>query len=230
MSSSAIALCDDQPRAGIAAFAGVEIAAEHRRIDERLRDRHRERRSAGSCRRARAPLSSRFAAALAIVSLPTPVEPVKDTMSTAGGWSAARRHRRPVPTTMLTTPAGRPASISISPSSNVEPEVSSRRLDHRGAAGGEREGQFLADDQEREIPRRDDRDDADRLAQHHAEHGVAQRVVAFAVQVAGERCGIAPDVGGAGDLALCLGDRLAGLQRVEPGELVRARLDQVGGA
>ncbi len=103
------------------------------------------------------------------------------------------------------------------------------RLDHRRAAGGERERQLLADDEEREIPRRDDRDDADRLAQHDAEHGVAEIGVAFAVQRAGERRGIAPDVDRAADLAARLGDRLAGFQRVEAGDFVQPRLDQVGG-
>ena len=45
------------------------------------------------------------------------------------------------------------------------------RLDDARAAGGERERQLLRDDQQREIPRRDDRDDADRLAQDDSRGG-----------------------------------------------------------
>ena len=48
------------------------------------------------------------------------------------------------------------------------------------------------------------------------------------MQRAGERGGIAPDVDGAADLAARLGDRLAGFQRVEPGDVFQPRLDQVG--
>ena len=113
--------------------------------------------------------------------------------------------------------------IRISPSTKRRARGHLGRLDHRGAAGGERERQFLADDEEGEIPRRDDRDDADRFAQHDAQRAVAEIVVALAVQVAGERGGIAPDIDGAADFAARLGDRLAGLDRVEIGKFFQPR-------
>ena len=122
-------------------------------------------------------------------------------MSTAGGWSSARRHPAPVPTTMLTTPAGTPASIRISPSSSVEPEVSSRGLTTAVQPAASAKGSFWL------------------TIRNGKFHGVMIEttpigsrsttpsmaspsvVVAFAVQVAGKRGGIAPDVDGAGDLA-----------------------------
>ncbi len=67
-------------------------------------------------------------AAFVIVSLPTPVEPVKEIMSTAGCVVIGAPTSGPVPTRMLTTPAGTPASIRISPRTTVEPEVSSDGL------------------------------------------------------------------------------------------------------
>ena len=102
------------------------------------------------------------------------------------------------------------------------------RLDDAGAARRERERQLLRDDQQREIPWRDDRDDADRLAQHEAEPVRAQRGVALAVQRARQRGGIAPDVGGALDLADRLRDRLARFQAVEMGEEIAVAVDRVG--
>jgi hypothetical protein len=67
-------------------------------------------------------------AALAIVRRPTPVEPVKETMSTSGCVVIGAPTSGPVPVRMLTTPVGTPASMRISPSTSVEPEVSSEGL------------------------------------------------------------------------------------------------------
>ncbi len=47
---------------------------------------------------------------------PTPVEPVKLTMSTCGEATSASAASDPSPTTTLTTPGGKPASVNSSPS------------------------------------------------------------------------------------------------------------------
>ena len=102
------------------------------------------------------------------------------------------------------------------------------RLDDAGAAGGERERKLLRHDQQRKVPRRDDRDDADRLAQDQAEPVGPELRVALAVQLARERRGVAPDVGRAFDFAARLGDRLAGSRayRAAPGSRGRGRSDR----
>ncbi|MNL52832.1 hypothetical protein D3C87_1760360 [compost metagenome] len=67
----------------------------------------------------------RVCAALTMVSLPTPVEPVNETISTDGCEVMIEPTSAPVPVTMLTTPLGTPASCRISPRTRVEPELSS---------------------------------------------------------------------------------------------------------
>ena len=83
------------------------------------------------------------------------------------------------------------------------------RLDHHGAAGGERRSRLARDHRVREIPRRDQRTDADRLLHHHdalvrpgRRNRVAVRALAFLGEPLDERRAI-------GDLAARLGERLA---------------------
>lgn len=52
--------------------------------------------------------------------------------------------------------------------------------------------------------------------------------MAVAVQGAGQRGGVAPEVGGAFDLGAGLGDGLAGLQRLGQGDAVAVAVDEVG--
>ena len=63
------------------------------------------------------------------------------------------------------------------------------RLHDAGAAGGQRERQLLRDDQEREVPRRDDGYDADRLPEHKAQPVGAEIGVALARKLARQRRG-----------------------------------------
>src|SRR4029453_11842485 len=64
----------------------------------------------------------------ATACLPTAVDPVKDSMSTSGCVTSTSPTTGPVPTRMLTTPAGTPAATRISPSITVVPEVTSAGL------------------------------------------------------------------------------------------------------
>ena len=57
--------------------------------------------------------------AAATIRLPTPVEPVKLTISTRGSEVMIAPTGSPYPSTILTTPAGTPASISSSPRMTV---------------------------------------------------------------------------------------------------------------
>ncbi|MNL24342.1 hypothetical protein D3C87_1457710 [compost metagenome] len=102
-----------------------------------------------------------------------------------------------------------------------------RGLDNRGAARRQRKRQFLTDDQEREIPRCDDRYDPDRFAQDNAERAVTECVVALAMQISGEGGGITPDIDGTGDFTAHLRNRLSGLDGVQIGKFFGSRGDEV---
>ena len=65
------------------------------------------------------------AAAVSITRRPTPLEPVKDTMSTSGCAISASPATGPVPVTTLTTPAGIPASEQASANIRAVSGVSS---------------------------------------------------------------------------------------------------------
>ena len=56
--------------------------------------------------------------------MPTAVDPVKDTMSTAGSVVRIFGPRGPPPTTTLSTPAGRPATSAAAPKTRDEIGVS----------------------------------------------------------------------------------------------------------
>ena len=101
-------------------------------------------------------------------------------------------------------------------------------FDHRAAADGEGERELLGDDEQREVPRRDDPDDADRLLHRDREIFAAQPVVGVAERVLGQRRRVVPDAGGAGDLVLGLGDRFARLEGLDQGEFVAFGLDPPG--
>ena len=104
------------------------------------------------------------------------------------------------------------------------------RLDDGRAADGQGERQLLADDQQREVPGRDHAHDPDRLAQDQPEHRWAQRVVRVAVRVAAQAGGVLPQVSGRLDLVERLADRLAGLERLDVGEVIGIGSDRLGHA
>src|SRR5690606_37132780 len=56
------------------------------------------------------------------------------------------------------------------------------RLRDNRAAGGENEGNPLSKDEEREIPRCDQADDADGFARHQSQHSIAEIVEGVAVE------------------------------------------------
>ena len=80
------------------------------------------------------------------------------------GRSAPRRSRCALPVTTLRTPGGMPARSASTASASAVSGVSLAGLHHHRAAGGERRADLARDHRGREIPRRDRRDDADRLA------------------------------------------------------------------
>src|SRR5690606_34534508 len=92
--------------------------------------------------------------------------------------------------------------------------------------GAQRPWHALADDDEREVPRRDDADNACRLAQDEAEPPFPDIVVGLAFQPAGLPGRIAPEVGAERNLAPRLPDRLAGLEAFDQRQFVLVGEDQ----
>ena len=131
----------------------------------RDRDRRRGRRSPATCRRARARRASDCRPPPVTMSLPTSVEPVKATLSTSGCLASAAPAVSPKPVTMLTTPSGMPASAISSPKRRRRERRLLGGLEHDRAARGERRRELPGRHHQREVPRDDLADDADRFAQ-----------------------------------------------------------------
>ncbi len=102
------------------------------------------------------------------------------------------------------------------------------RLDDGAATDGEREGQLLADDQQRIVPGRDEPHHAEGLAQQQAKLAAAQLVIGVAIGVPSQRGRIVPVGGCAPDLALGIGEGLADLEAFDPAEGLDLGLDPAG--
>ena len=100
---------------------------------------------------------------------PTLVEPVNDTTRTAGSVVIGVPTSGPSPVTMLTTPFGTPASIEDVDEVQRRQRRLRRGLEDDGVAADQRRDDLPRRDRHREIPRRDDRADAERLAHRHRE-------------------------------------------------------------
>ena len=95
---------------------------------------------------------------------PVAVEPVNETMSTRGSFDSSAPTPWSLEVTTLTTPGGMSVcSATSSPSDRRAPRRVGRRLEHDGVAGRQRGPELGQVDLEREVPRRDRADDADRL-------------------------------------------------------------------
>ena len=131
---------------------------------------------------------------------------------------------------MLATPGGRPASSRISPSTRVEPEVSSLGLTTAVQPAASANGSFWL------------------TIRNGKFHGVmiattpmgsrtttpsiagSQIRVAVAVELPRQARRVPPEIDGTRYLAAGLGERLAALERVEQGQLLGTLLDQIGHA
>ena len=104
------------------------------------------------------------------------------------------------------------------------------RLEHDAVADGERGRELPRRHEEREVPRHDRADDAERLAVDHGD-GVASGGRDLVVDLV-DGLGVALDaLGGEADVGVPrLADRLAHVQRLEQAELVGVLADQLGQA
>ena len=100
---------------------------------------------------------------------------------------------------------------------------------HQRTAGGQNIGVAFCANKEREVPRRDDADDADGFASHQTQHVVAEIIKAVAIDAARQAGGIFPDIGRALDLAARLGDRFTGFQRFQQRQFRKVLANELGG-
>jgi len=138
-----------------------------------------------------------------------------------------------MPVTMLTTPAGKPASAMIPQAQHGERGLFGGFQHHR-AARGERGRDLLHRHHQREIPGHDLRGDADRLAPdigvEHAD-GRGDGLEMFAGELGRPARGVAQLPDAAGDVvAGRLRDGLAVVDRLQLAELVLVGFDEVGEA
>ena len=133
-------------------------------------------------------------AAPAAIDAPTSVEPVNAIFATSGCSTSRVPHLRPGPTTTLTTPV-RHARLEREP---LEAHRGQRRqlsrLEHDRVARGQGGCELPRRDRQREVPRRDQPDDAERLAERHRDAAGHRDRVA---EVALDATGVVPE---------CLGD------------------------
>ena len=135
---------------------------------------------------------------------------------------------QPSPGRMLTTPSGMPASAISSAMLQRGERRDLGRLHHDAVAGGERRRHLPAREHQREVPRHDLADDADRLAQR-----VVQEARLDRDRLALELVGHAAEVAVAGGRArhverARVAQRMAGVERFEARQLVGVGLDEVG--
>ena len=161
---------------------------------------------------------------------PTAVEPVKESFrarpsriigSITGAGSEV--------VTTLSTPSGSPASCMIPASARMRQRRLLGGLDHHRAAGGDGRADLAGAHRHREVPRRDEEARAHGLA-HDQQSALAVGSDGEATvdphRLLGEP---AEELGGVGDLAPGLGQRLAHLQRHQQREVLLALEEQVVG-
>ena len=161
-------------------------------------------------------------AAPRMIVLPTSALPVNAILSTSAMLDDRRAGVSPAPVTMLTTPGGSPASAKLDASASDGQRRLLGRLQHRRAAGADRRRELPRRHQQRIVPRDDLPGDADRLAQREAHRVVGHRDD-VAVNLRRQAAVVLEAGGDVGDVELGFDDRLAGVARLELGELVGAR-------
>ena len=102
------------------------------------------------------------------------------------------------------------------------------RLEHEGVAGRERRGDLPGGLQERVVPRRDQRADADRLVDHPAGHGRDAGVDDPPGVGLGQRGEVPEHPHDVVDVDLRLDEPLAGVEGLQPGDLVLLGLEPIG--
>ncbi len=196
----------------------------------------RPRRRARGRRRRRStfadlPPSSRVTrlivqAAPRITSCPTSVEPVKPIFATSGCSIRRWPTTEPLPTSDVEDALGDPRLERELGEQQRRQRRQLGRLQHDGVAAGESGSELPGGDVEREVPRGDQPDDAERLTEGEVDAaGDGDRLAEVLVDGAGV---VVEDLGDHADLAPRAADRLADIARLDPRQLLGVLLDERG--
>ena len=161
------------------------------------------------------------AAAPAAIERPTSVEPVKAILATSGCSTRRCPHVAPGPTTTLTTPSGSPPRAPARRSAARVSGVSSAGFSTTVLPAASAGRELPRGDRQREVPGRDQPDHAERLA--HGERLPAGDRDRVAEQPLGRAGVVAEGVDDHPHLPARVGDRLAGVARLEQRELLAVR-------
>ncbi len=134
----------------------------------------------------------------------------------------------PRPGTMLTTPGGNPTSAISSAIRSEDSGVSSAGLSTTVLPAARAGPIFQLREHQREVPRHDLADHAERLAQHVVQEAGLDRHDARPGTCRPCRRSSGRSRPSAGRRGRGVADRMAGVERLEPGELVGVALDRVG--
>ena len=104
-----------------------------------------------------------------MIRLPTAVDPVKAILRTSGCSTSRHPTSSPVPTTTFSTPCGQPGLECQLAQAHRRQRSDLGRLDDGRVAGGERRPDLPRGHHHREVPRRDQADDAERLVERHVD-------------------------------------------------------------
>ncbi len=162
-------------------------------------------------------------AACRISSLPTSVEPVKPTKRTAGMFAENLADRGRVAGDDVQHARRQAGALRQFAQRQRRERRLRRRLDHAGAAGGQGGRAFAGDHRRREIPRRDRRHHADRLAQSDDARVGPGRGNGLAIDPLGLLGEKFDETRGIVDLAARLGQWLALLAGHDHAEIVARR-------
>ena len=159
-----------------------------------------------------------WSAAPRMMCWPTAVEPVKQTLRTAGWVTNRSPTIEPLPGITVKTPGGSPASRPSSPSRIAVSGRQLGRLQDDRVAGGQGRREPPAGDRHREVPRHDDADDAERLLERHVEAAGDRDLPAE--QPLRRRRVVAQDVADVAGLPARVADGVAGVAHLELGQLL----------
>ena len=160
---------------------------------------------------------------------PVSTSPVSETRRTSGCVTSRSPAGTPSPVTTFSTPGGQHAGGELGEAKQRERRLLGR-LQHLRVPGGERGRELPDGHHQRVVPRRDPGDDPERLAADH--RGVAAHVLARALALeqprrAGEEAQV---VDADRDLVARVGERLADVRRLDPGELLGVVLEHLARA
>ena len=159
---------------------------------------------------------------------PTAVDPVKQTLRTSGWVTNRSPTTEPLPGSTVKTPSGMPASRASSPSRIAVSGVSSAGLRTTVLPAASAGREAPARDGHREVPRHDDRDDAEGLLEGEVDPSRDRDLLPE--EPLGRGRVVGEDVADVARLPPRVADGVAGVLDLELGELLEVVVDDLAEA